>query len=452
MKALEKVRARRYPSVAELAADTRRYMEHRPVLASPQGGLYRARKFLRRHRPAVFAAVASLAFILLSGVTVWSFARRDSPPRPKLTDKNTIVLSDFANATGDRVFDGTLRQEMAAELGNSPYLGVLSDARVSQTLRLMVRPQDTKLTPDVAAEICERTGSAAVVEGAITSLGSEYMLSLRARNCRTGDVLDEEHASTAKKDEVFKALGQMVNRFTTGAGRSLPRVEKEPRTAAEATTPSLDAWRSYSAAMREFQARAQSTEAVSLMKRAIEIDPKFALAYAYLSRAHADLGETELAARDVAKAYELRNGVSDREDYFITFTYHRQLTRNLELCRQTLESWTRKYPEDFLPHSFLSGFTSRGTGHYDRAVEEGQKALALDPNFAILYENIGFAYVYLNRSAEAEALLHTASERKIEAVQFSLLRYFIAFLRERHRGNRKGDNATAGEAGRPGIV
>ncbi len=158
MKALEKVRERRYSSVTEFAADIQRYMEHRPVLASPPSQPYRARKFIRRHRPAALGTTAGLAFIVLGGVTVWSFVRRDSPPRPKLTDKNTIVLADFANATGDPAFDGTLRQVMAVELGNSPYLSVLSDARVSQTLRLMVRPADTKLTPDVAAEICERTG------------------------------------------------------------------------------------------------------------------------------------------------------------------------------------------------------------------------------------------------------------------------------------------------------
>jgi tetratricopeptide (TPR) repeat protein len=142
-----------------------------------------------------------------------------------------------------------------------------------------------------------------------------------------------------------------------------------------------------------------------------------------------DLGEAKLGAENVATAYELRDGVCDWENYFITFTYHRQLTRNLELCRQTLESWTRKYPMDLYPHGFLSGFTSPGTGHYDRAVEEGQKAIELDPDFAIGYENVAFAYVYLNRLPEAEALLHKASERRIEVVQFSLLRYFIAFLR-----------------------
>ena len=268
MKALEKARERRYASVTELAADIQRYIEHRPVLASPPSRLYRARKFLRRHRPAAFGAAAALALILLSGVTVWSLVRRDAPPKPKLTDKGTIVLGDFANTTGDPAFDGTLRQVMAGELGKSPYLSVLSDARMSETLRLMVRPADTKLTPDVASEICERTASAAVVEGSVTSLGSQYVLSLRARNCRTGDVLDEEQASAAKKEDVFKALGQMANRFQTRAGESLAQRPKEPSLPAEVTTPSLEAWRSYSAAMKPTLAASAQTRGSHLAAEA----------------------------------------------------------------------------------------------------------------------------------------------------------------------------------------
>jgi eukaryotic-like serine/threonine-protein kinase len=421
LKALEKVREQRYPSVAELAADIQRCLEHRPVLASPPGVLYRARKFLRRQRPAVFGTADRR--------TAWSLGRRDSPPKPVAGKKVSIVLGDFANTTGDPVFDRTLRQMMAVELGKSPYLSVLPDTRMSETLCLMVRPSDAKLTPEIASEICERTGSAAVVEGWIARLGRQYVLGVRARNCRTGDVLDEDQAPTAKQEEVFRALAQMANRFGTRIGELVPHVEKEPSLPAEVTTPSLEAWRSYSAAMREFQAKAQSPEAISLLRRAIEFDPNFAMAYATLGRDIADLGETELAAKNVAKAYELRGAVSDLENYYITFTYHRQLTRNLELCRQTLESWARKYPRDLHAHGFLSGFTSPGTGHYDRAVEEGQKAIELDPDFAIGYENVAFAYIHLNRLPEAEALFHKASQRKIEVAQFSLVRYFIAFLR-----------------------
>ncbi len=428
MKALEKVRARRYFSATEFAADIQRYTEHRPVLASPRGTLYRTRKFLRRHKPAVFGATAGLAFILLSGVTIWSLARRDSPPKPRATHKSAIVLADFANATGDPAFDGTLRQVLAGELGKSPYLSLLPDARMRETLRLMVRAPDAKLTPDVASEICERTGSAAVVEGSIASLGSQYVLSLRARNCRTGDVLGEEQAPAAKKEDVFKALGQMANRFRS-ATESLPPVPREPSLPDEATTPSLEAWKSYSAAAKAQQNRALSAETIPLLKRAIEIDPQFAMAYDHLGRLYATLGESELGARNIAKAYELRNRVSDRENYEITFNYHRQVTRNLEVARETLESWVQKYPGDLLPHGFLAAFTTQGSGRYEKAAEEGQKAIGLDADYAIGYQNVAFAYIYLNRLSEAEAVLHKASERRIESIEFSICRYFIAFLR-----------------------
>jgi serine/threonine protein kinase len=431
MKALEKNRERRYPSVAALAADIQRHREDRPVLASPPGRLYRAGKFLRRHRLASLGVSAGLAFLLLSGLTVWLLLHRPAPPPPPLTstEKKTVVLADFANATGNPVFDGTLGQTLAGRLGNSPHLALLSDARVSQTLRLMDRTPDAKLTPALAAEVCERTGSVAVVEGSITSAGNDYVLGLRARNCRTGDVFEEEQAPAANKDDVARTLSQVVSRFQARTGESLPGADKAPSLPAEVTTPTLEAWRSYSAAMKAQQSKAQAAETIPLLRRAVEIDPKFAMAYANLGRQYASLGETELGAQNIARAYELRNGVSDQENYFITFNYDREVTRNLELARQTLESWAQAYPRDLVSHGFLAAFTTQGSGHYDKAVKEGLIAIELDPDYAIGYVNVAFAYIYLNRLSEAEALLGQASERKIETADFSLCRYFIAFLR-----------------------
>jgi tRNA A-37 threonylcarbamoyl transferase component Bud32/tetratricopeptide (TPR) repeat protein len=353
----------------------------------------------------------------------------DSHRTPKPADKSTIVLADFANATGDPDFDSGLRQILAVQLENCARLSPLPDARVSQALGLMGRPATAKVTADVAAEICERTTSAAVVEGSITSLGSKYALSLRARDCRTGDILDQEHGRAAKKEDVFKSLTQMAKRFGTRAGDLLPRVEKQPTFSTDVATPSLEAWRSYNTAANFVLRRGAPAEAVSLLKRAIEIDPKFAMAYALLGRTYDSLAESEVGAQSIAKAYELRDRVSDRENLFITFNYYRQVPRNLELARQTLESWVQKYPDELHAHGFLSGLTSPGTGHHERAAEEGQKAVELDPNFSIGYFNAAFAYVYLNRLSEAEAVLRKAAERKIEVMQFSLLRYFIAFLR-----------------------
>jgi serine/threonine protein kinase/tetratricopeptide (TPR) repeat protein len=429
MKALEKERVRRYASVAEMAFDIQRYIDHRPVLASRPGRVYHARKFLRRNRPAALAAAAGLTFLLLSGLAVWSLARRSSPPRAELTDRRTIVLGDFANTTGDPAFDGTLRQTMAVELGMSPYLNVLSDARMSETLRLMVRAPDAKLTPEIASEICERTGSAAVAEGWIARPGGQHVLGLRARNCRTGDILYEEQAPAAKKEDVFNALGQMANHFRARTSEYLPAVKREPSLRAEVTTPSLEAWRSFSAAMKASQSRATAAGSLSLLNRAIEIDPKFAMAYAYLGRNQDGLGESETGAKNIARAYELRDRVSDWENYFITFNYHRQVTRNLEMARQSLESWMQRYPRDVESHGLLSGFTSLGAGRYEKAVEEGQKAIELDPDFSIGYANTAWGYVYLNRLAEAEAMLRKASERKIDTPYYSLCRYAITFLR-----------------------
>jgi tetratricopeptide (TPR) repeat protein len=342
--------------------------------------------------------------------------------------KTPIVLADFANATGDPAFDGSLHQILAHQLDNSARLAILPDARVRQTLRLMGRPPDAALTPAVAAEVCERTRSVAVVESSIANFGSEYVLSVRARHCSTGEILGQEQGRANKKD-VLKALAQVIKRFEARTSKSLPLVEAAPSLPADATTPSLDAWRSYSAAMKAIQSRAQSAETLSLLKRATEIDPTFAMAYATLGRVHSDLGETETGARNIATAYALRDSVSEPENYYITFSYHRQVTRNLELARQTLESWKHQDPDALLPHGFLSGFVSPGLGHYETAVEEGLKAIAIDPNFSIGYENVAWVYIYLNRPSDAEALLRQAAERRIEVTQFSLIRYACAVLR-----------------------
>src|ERR1035438_1021274 len=211
MKALEKAPVRRYGSAAELATDIERYQDHRPVLAAPPSRVYHARKFVRRHRPAVLGTTAAVMFVGLSGMTLWSLARHPSPPGVKGAEKRPIVLADFTNMTGDAAFEGTLRQTLAGELAKSPYLSVLPDARMTATLRLMVRPAGTKFSPEVAAEICERTASAAVVEGSIASLGGQYMLGLRARNCRTGDLLTQEQASAANKENVLDRKSTRLN-------------------------------------------------------------------------------------------------------------------------------------------------------------------------------------------------------------------------------------------------
>ena len=427
MKALEKTRERRYQSVADLAADIQRHLEHRPVLATPPGRVYRARKFLRRHRVAALAAAAGLGFMVLGVATIWSVTHRDASPGAGVTGKRTIVLAEFVNTTGEAGFDGGLRQILAAQLGNSSRLALIADARVTQTLRLMMRTPDTKLTSAVAAEVCERSAGAATVEGSVTSAGSEYALDVLARKCQTGDILDEEHSPAVPKAEVSRVLGEMASRIAARLSQSLPKVQ-EPTLYVDVTTPSLEAWRSYSAAMKVAETRSLGTETRSLLTRAIEIDPKFAMAYAQLG-----LSDIETAPKNVGKAFQMRDEVSEWENYFITFNYHRQLTGDLEFARQTLEAWVQRYPESVEAHGLLSAFTSQALGHYAEAVEEGQKSIQLDPSFAIGYVNTAWAYVYQDRLAEAEAMLQRAADRKIDVVQLSLCRYYVFFL--------KGDKA-----------
>ena len=343
--------------------------------------------------------------------------------------KETIVLADFTNATGDGIFDGALQPIVSVQLEHSSRLSLLPDVRVRRTLAMMGRPPQTALTPEVAAEVCERTASVAVVEGSIASLGGQYALSLRARNCLSGDILYQEQGHAGTQEDVFKTLGLMAKRFGTRAAGSLPRVKAELYFSPEITTSSLEAWRSYNAGVNVAMHTGSPAIAASLLKRAVELDPTFAMAHAYLGRNYDSLGAPELAAQSIATAYALRDRVSDRENFFITFNFYRQVPRNLELARQTVESWAQKYPGELLPHGFLSGWTSPGTGHHARAAAEGQKAIDIDPDFAIGYYNAAFAYLYLDRLSDAETLLRQASERKIENIQFSLLRYFIAFLR-----------------------
>ena len=247
LKALEKARERRYASVSDLAADIQSHLEHRPVLASPRGRLYRSAEVFPQAQAGRSGTAAGLVFLVLIGVTAWSLSRRDSPIRPTLTEKDTIVLADFDNKTGDPVFDDTLRQGLSVELQQSPFLSLISD-RVQQTLARMGQPKETRLTPDVAQQICERTASVVVLEGSIASLGSQYVLGLRARNCNTGSVLGQEQIQAARKEDILNSLSEIVRKLRTRAGESLATVEKHSTPLADATTSSLEALKVYSRA------------------------------------------------------------------------------------------------------------------------------------------------------------------------------------------------------------
>jgi serine/threonine protein kinase/tetratricopeptide (TPR) repeat protein len=431
MKALEKLRERRYASVAELASDIERYVGQRPVVASPPSGLYRARKFVRRHRPAVFTTAAGLVFIGLAGLTVWSLMQHNTSPRPKLTDKDSIVLADFDNRTGDPVFDDTLRQGLSVELQQSPFFSVISDQQIEATLRLMGQAKDARLTPETARQICERTGSTAMLAGSVAALGSRYVVGLRAENCNTGSILDQEQAVSANREDVLNSLSQIVREFRTRVGESLATVEKHSTPLAQATTPSLEALKAYSTGMRA-DLSSGSAAAVPFFRRAIEIDPQFAMAYAFLGLAYSDIGESVLSAESTTKAWQLRDRVSDREKFFIDFIYEREVTGNLEKAYQTLETWYQTYPrsEEPTPHDLLGGLSTHGTGRFERAIEISREEIAADPAVVPGYHNLASSLFFLDRFPEAEKTLEQAAERKVEEPYLLVFRYTLAALKD----------------------
>jgi serine/threonine protein kinase/tetratricopeptide (TPR) repeat protein len=432
LKALEKAPARRYTSAAELAGDIQRALEHRPVLAMPPNRMYRARKLLRRNRYRASGTAAAVAFVALTGVALWSLAFRAAPPKPTLTKQDTVVLADFTNETGDPAFDGALRQGLSFELEHSPFT-VISDSKVQQMLPLMGQPKDARLTPALAQQICERTASAMTLEGSISTLGSHYVLGLRARQCTTGSVYDRQQVEVARQEEVLTALGQMARRFRARAGESLAMVERRA-TLPETTTSSIEALKAYSTGGRIGPASAGQAAAIPFYRRAVELDPEFAMAHARLSLAYSSVGESLLSAEHTRSAWRLRDRVSDREKFFIDFTYDRQVTGNLEKAYQTLELWFQTYPhaEQPNPHSLLGGISTHGTGRYDRAIEASREDIALNPDFGMAYGNLAGSYFLTGRFAEAEQIIRTASERKLEFDRLVVLRYIIGVLKADH--------------------
>jgi serine/threonine protein kinase/tetratricopeptide (TPR) repeat protein len=436
-KCLEKDRNLRYQHASEIRTDLQRLKRDtdsgRAVTAAPVVSKVTpgaATPIASRWKVIAPGAAAVVAFLAAG---YFYFHRTPRLTEPRLTDKDTIVLADFTNATGDPVFDETLRQGLAIQLQQSPFLSLLSDQRIQKTLGLMGRPADARLTPELGQEICERTASAAVLDGSIASLGSQYVLGLRAKSCHTGDILDEEQVQAATKEEVLNALSQIASKFRTRVGETLSTVKQHDTPLAEATTPSLEALKAYSSAWRVL-ASTGSAAAVPLFKRATEIDPKFAMAYASLGRMYGDIGEAALSAENSGKAYRLRDRASDREKFFIAANYDVNVTGNLEKAQQTCELWKQSFPRDGRPHTHLSGMIYPVFGKYEKAVEEARIAIDLEPDFPIGYSVLTKSYMLLDRLGEAENTLQRASERKLEIPDFLVERFQIAFLRGEQAG------------------
>jgi DNA-binding winged helix-turn-helix (wHTH) protein/tetratricopeptide (TPR) repeat protein len=380
----------------------------------------------------VFAFLIGLAIAIGAGAFLLFFRGKRV-----LSANDTVVLADFANSTGDPVFDDTLRRGMAVQLEQSPFLSLISEEQIQQALRLMGQPADARLTPAIARQICERTGSAAVLDGSIASMGSQYVLGLRATDCHTGKALAEEQVQAGRKEEVLSSLSEVANKFRTQLGESLTTVDQYDTPLAEATTPSLEALRAYSAGWKVVSSKG-SAAALPFFKHAIELDPKFAMAYAELGRMYGDIGEPDLSAENTGQAYHLRDRASEAEKFFITASYDLQVTGNMEKAQTTCQAWAQTYPREAGPHGFLSGIIYPVLGRYEKAVEEGKKALELNGDFAVEYSILALDYQGLNQWGEAEHILQVASARKMEIPDLLVARYQLAFL--------KGDEAAMGRA------
>jgi tetratricopeptide (TPR) repeat protein len=437
-KCLEKDRNLRYQHASEIRADFERLKRDSGSASSSQA--VAATRF-GRHR--AIKAVCAAGMLALLGAAWFLFHRP-----PKLTDKDTIILADFKNTTGDAVFDETLRQGLAVQLEQSPFLSLVSDERIHATLKLMNRPADTHITAEIAQEICERTGSVAVLEGSIATLGSQYVLALRAKNCRTGDILDHQQITVAKKEDLLGAVSRIATNFRARAGESLATVEKHSTPLAEASTPSLEALKAYSAAFKIVVSTDDEATAIPLFRRAIELDPNFAVAYSHLGRTYADIGESVLSAENIEKAYGLRDHASDAEKFEIDVNYHTQVTGNLEKGHQVSDLWAQTYPRDPEAHAALSAFIYQPLGNFEASIEEAKKVVQLAPDFFPGYVNLAGSYMLVDRLGDAESTLQRAFERKLENPYLLIVQYTIAFLKGDHA---RMERAAALARGKPGA-
>jgi eukaryotic-like serine/threonine-protein kinase len=367
-----------------------------------------------------------VAACIIAAIVIGAFFLR-TPKVHALTEKDTIVLADFDNSTKDPVFDDALKQALAVEVEQSPFLKTLSDQKVRDTLRLMDRSPDQPLTQDVAREVCVRAHSKALLKGSISSLGSQYVLALSALNCANGDPLARAQKPAANKDAVLAVLSKTAETVREKLGESLGSIRKYDMPLDQATTRSLDALSAYTLA-RKTQSEKGDAASIAFYKRAIELDAKFALAYSGLATAYNNLGQVHNAGENAQQAFDLREHVSEREKLRIEAFYHSYVTGDTSQAIQSYELWATNYPRDYLPRASLGSLYAQ-LGQFDKSFDETQKAQLLEPGAVIIYSNLGLDDLALGKFDQAQAILDQAADQKVDGTVLRLTRYQLAFLR-----------------------
>ena len=435
-KALEKDRNLRYQHASDIRTDLQRLRRDTDSGRSASAFSSTLQETLQAFPVAkknLWKTGASIAALIVAGLIAGGLYFRSHRVKP-LTDRDTIVLADFANSTDDPVFDDTLKTALSVALNQSPFLNVLPENKVAATLQMMARPANTPITLEVARELCQRAGSKAYIVGSISALGSQYVLGLKAVNCHSADVLAQEQVTAAVKEQVLDALGRATTKLRSGLGESLATVEKFDVSLAQATTSSLEALKAYSLGLKK-----GAVAALPYDQRAIQLDPNFAMGYQEVGLDYNSMGEGGRASEYFTKAFELREHASDREKLFITATYYQNVTGELDKAAQSYQEEIESYPRDARAYGNL-GTVFNEQGQYEKAVDAFRQNIDLDPDNLGPYEGLVIAELALQRLEKAHQTIQEAQARKSEDFIFHMQLYALAFLRPDAAGMAQEQN------------